>query len=46
MEQLGLPKSDDPNMDRYQSSLNYVFLDAKEEYQEVKGGEDVNAKEN
>jgi len=46
LEQLGLPKSDDPNMDRYQSSLNYVFLDAKEEYQEVKGGEDVNAKEN
>ena len=46
LEQLGLPKSDDPNMDRYQSSLNYVFLDKKEEYQEVKGGEDVNAKEN
>lgn len=46
LEQLGLPKSDDPNMDRYQSSLNYVFLDKKEEYQEMKGGEDVNAKEN
>ena len=46
LEQLGLPKSDDPNMDRYQSSLNYVFLDKKEEYQAVKGGEDVNAKEN
>ena len=46
LEQLGLPKSGDPNMDRYQSSLNYVFLDKKEEYQEVKGGEGVNAKEN
>ena len=46
LEQLGLPKSDNPDMDRYQSSLNYVFLDKKEEYQEVKGGEDVNAKEN
>jgi hypothetical protein len=41
---LGKQKSTDPNMDRYQSSLNYVFLDKKEEYQEGKGGEN-NAKE-
>ena len=46
LEQLGLPKSDDPNMDRYQSSLNYVFLDKKEEYQAMKGGETGNAKKN
>ncbi|KPJ22194.1 phage portal protein [Streptococcus phocae subsp. phocae] len=47
--ELGKQKSTDPNMDRYQSSLNYVFLDKKEEYQDKvglkgKGGE-VNAKE-
>ncbi|MGT2812193.1 phage portal protein [Streptococcus minor] len=48
LEQLGLPKSDDPDMDRYQSSLNYVFLDKKEEYQKqgLKGGETKDAKEN
>ena len=44
LEHLGLPKSDNPDMDRYQSSLNYVFLDKKEEYQSMKGGEN-NAKE-
>lgn len=44
LEQLGLPKSDNPDMDRYQSSLNYVFLDKKEEYQAMKGGEE-NAEE-
>lgn len=48
--ELGKQKSNDPNMDRYQSSLNYVFLDKKEEYQDKagvkwKGGEE-NAKEN
>lgn len=32
--ELGKQKSTDPNMDRYQSSLNYVFLDKKEEYQD------------
>ncbi|MEQ9810313.1 phage portal protein [Streptococcus jiangjianxini] len=37
--ELGKQKSDDPNMDRYQSSLNYVFLDKKEKYQDVKGGD-------
>ena len=42
--ELGKQKSTDPNMDRYQSSLNYVFLDKKEEYQSMKGGEN-NAKE-
>ncbi len=40
----------DPNMDRYQSSLNYVFLDKKEEYQNQNGvarkGGEVNGKEN
>lgn len=48
LEQLGLPKSDDPDMDRYQSSLNYVFLDKKEGYQKqgLKGGETKDAKEN
>ncbi|HEM4388580.1 TPA: phage portal protein [Streptococcus suis] len=45
LEQLGLPKSDNPDMDRYQSSLNYVFLDKKETYQDVKGGEVENAEE-
>ena len=48
--ELGKQKSKDPNMDRYQSSLNYVFLDKKEEYQDqvgVKGKRgEVNAKEN
>lgn len=47
--ELGNQKSTDPNMDRYQSSLNYVFLDKKEEYQDkigIKGkGGEVNAKE-
>lgn len=43
--ELGKQASDDPNMDRFQSSLNYVFLDKKEEYQTVKGGEIENAKE-
>ncbi|MFD3128545.1 phage portal protein [Streptococcus agalactiae] len=48
--ELGKQPSNDPNMDRYQSSLNYVFLDKKEEYQDkvsIKGkGGEVNAKEN
>lgn len=44
--ELGKERSSDPNMDRYQSSLNYVFLDKKEEYQAMKGGEDENGKEN
>lgn len=49
--ELGKQPSDNPNMDRYQSSLNYVFLDKKEEYQDKngvkrKGGEEENAKEN
>ncbi|HEP6410874.1 TPA: phage portal protein [Streptococcus pyogenes] len=47
--ELGKQKSTDPNMDRYQSSLNYVFLDKKEEYQDkvgIKGkGGEVNTKE-
>lgn len=43
--ELGKTPSDNPNMDRYQSSLNFVFLDEKEEYQrtnklKVKGGDD------
>lgn len=45
LEQLGLPKSNDPDMNRYQSSLNYVFLDKKETYQDVKGGNTEDAKE-
>ncbi|HEM3683559.1 TPA: phage portal protein [Streptococcus suis] len=45
LEQLGLPKSNNPDMDRYQSSLNYVFLDKKETYQDMKGGETGNAEE-
>ena len=44
--ELGKERSTDPNMDRYQSSLNYVFLDKKEEYQSMKGGETKDAKEN
>ena len=44
--ELGKERSTDPNMDRYQSSLNYVFLDKKEEYQSMKGGEITDAKEN
>lgn len=48
--ELGKQKSSDPNMDRYQSSLNYVFLDKKEEYQNQNGvarkGGEVNGKEN
>ena len=43
--ELGKQPSDNPDMDRYQTSLNYVFLDKKEEYQSVKGGEE-NAKTN
>lgn len=45
LEHLGLPKSDNTDMDRFQSSLNYVFLDKKEEYQDEKGGEIEHAKE-
>lgn len=47
--ELGKKPSNDPNMDRYQSDLNHVFLDLKEEYQKdsknrkVKGGEEKNA---
>jgi HK97 family phage portal protein len=37
--ELGKQPSDNPDMDRYQTSLNYVFLDKKEEYQALKGGE-------
>ncbi len=37
--ELGKQPSSNPDMDRYQTSLNYVFLDKKEEYQTVKGGE-------
>ena len=44
--ELGRERSTDPNMDRYLSSLNYVFLDKKEEYQSMKGGEIKDAKEN
>ena len=39
---VGLPTSDNPDMDRYQSTLNTVFLDQKEEYQRnssMKGGD-------
>lgn len=43
--ELGKQPSDNPDMDRYQTSLNYVFLDKKEEYQSLKGGE-TNAKTN
>lgn len=43
--ELGKQPSDNPDMDRYQTSLNYVFLDKKEEYQALKGGEE-NAKTN
>lgn len=38
----GMVKSDNPDLDRYQSTLNTVFLDKKEEYQDnttMKGGE-------
>lgn len=38
----GMVKSDNPDLDRYQSTLNTVFLDKKEEYQNnnaMKGGE-------
>lgn len=37
--ELGKKPIDDPNMNRYQSSLNTVFLDKKEQYQDQKGGE-------
>ncbi|WP_025020736.1 phage portal protein [Ligilactobacillus equi] len=37
LEASGRAKSKEPNMDRYQSTLNTVFLDSKEEYQ-LKGG--------
>lgn len=43
--ELGKQPSDNPDMDRYQTSLNYVFLDKKEEYQTLKGGE-TNAETN
>lgn len=43
--ELGKQPSDNPDMDRYQTSLNYVFLDKKEEYQSLKGGE-TNAETN
>lgn len=39
---MGLVKSDNPDLDRFQSTLNTVFLDKKEEYQKqstAKGGE-------
>ncbi|MDT3393961.1 MAG: phage portal protein, partial [Bacillota bacterium] len=42
LTEVGLPTSDNPDMDRYQSSLNNVFLDQKEEYQRnssMKGGD-------
>lgn len=38
---MGLVKSDNPDLDRFQSTLNTVFLDKKEEYQKqstAKGG--------
>ena len=38
---MGLIKSDNPDLDRFQSTLNTVFLDKKEEYQKqstAKGG--------
>lgn len=38
---MGLVKSDNPDLDRFQSTLNTVFLDKKEEYQKqstTKGG--------
>lgn len=44
--ELGKLPSSNPDMDRYQTSLNYVFLDKKEIYQAVKGGETEDAKEN
>lgn len=37
--ELGKKPIDDPNMNRYQSSLNTVFLDKKEQYQDLRGGE-------
>ena len=39
---MGLPKADNGDLDRFQSSLNTVFLDQKEAYQAgkaAKGGE-------
>ena len=36
---MGLPKNSNPDMDRMQSNLNDIFLDKKEEYQSVKGGD-------
>lgn len=49
---LGMKPSNNPDMDRYQSSLNYVFLDKKQEYQDLnkgktvlKGGDGSNDKE-
>lgn len=48
---LGKSKSDDPNMNRRKASLNYVWADKVEEYQNrkngvksVKGGDKVNGK--
>lgn len=42
----GMVKSDDPDLDRFQSTLNTVFMDKKEEYQAqtAKGGESQNDK--
>lgn len=42
----GMVKSDDPDLDRFQSTLNTVFMDKKEEYQTqtAKGGESQNDK--
>lgn len=37
LTESGRPKSDNADMDRYQSTLNTVFLDTKEDYQ-LKGG--------
>ena len=37
---MGMVKSDDKDLDRFQSTLNTVFMDKKEEYQQsAKGGE-------
>lgn len=37
---MGMPKSDNKDLDRFQSTLNTVFLDKKESYQDSeKGGE-------
>ena len=38
--ELGKQPYDNPGMNRYQTSRKYVFLDKKEEYQSLKGGEE------